>query len=163
MYNNSIGTKHLFLTTLFVLVSALYSLNAQSTEVRQTLNYYELKGLLSTHRSTVESILSLKRFKLASTKQRPESTIYAYKKESDSTHILIRVRKNDGLVSEVAWNEKSSTLGNMTHDAVYDGFVPVTGNSRYYNRFQKMALFVNYILADESNTVPCVLRLATIE
>lgn len=163
MNSKHLPIKHLFLTTLLILVSALYSLKAQSTGARQNLNYYELKGLLSTHRATVESVLSLKRFKLASTKQRPESTIYAYRKESDSTQILIRVRKNDGLVTEIAWNEKSSTLGNMTHDAVYDGFVPVAGNSRYYNRFQKMALFVNYRLAHADSAVPCVLRIATIE
>lgn len=109
------------------------------------------------HKSTVESMLRLKRFSLASNKERPESIIYAYKKENDATQILVRVRKSDGLVSEIAWNEGSSTLGSLTHDAVYDGFVPVAGNSRYYNRFQKMALFVNYKLAEDA-TVPCILR-----
>ncbi len=122
------------------------------------LDYYELKGLLLKHKATVESMLSMKRFKLASNRERPESTIYKYKKESDSTEILIRVRKTDGLVSEIAWDEKPSTLGNLKHDAVYDGFVPVTGNSQYYNRFQKIALLVNYKLAHEDSVVPCILR-----
>lgn len=155
--------KHLFLTTLIILLSALYSLKAQSTGARQILDYYELKGLLLKHKATVESVLSLKRFKLASTKERPESTIYAYEKESDSTRILIRVRSRDGLVSEIAWDEKPSTLGHITHDAVYDGFVPVAGNSRYYNRFQKMALLVNYTLAHEDSVVPCILRVTETE
>lgn len=131
--------------------------NAQSTMPRQALDYYELKGMLLKHKATVESILSMKRFKLASSKERPESVIYAYKKESDSTQILVRIRNSDGLVSEIAWNEGASTLGNLTHDAVYDGFVPVAGNSRYYNRFQKMALFVNYTLAQNA-VVPCMIR-----
>lgn len=150
--------KHLLLTTLLILLSALYSLKAQSVEAEQILDYYQLKGLLLKHKATVESILSMERFKLSSSKERPESTIYAFKKESDSTQILIRVRKRDGLVSEVAWDERPSTLGNLTHDAVYDGFVPVAGNSRYYNRFQKVALFVNYKLANEDSVVPCILR-----
>ena len=140
------------------LLSALYSVKAQPAVTRQVLDYYELKGLLLKHKATVESILSMKRFKLVSNKERPESTIYAYKKENDTTQILVRVRNSDGLVSEIAWNEWSSTLGYLTHDAVYDGFVPVAGNSQYYNRFQKMALLVNYKLA-EDKAVPCILRL----
>ena len=144
-------------TTFLILLSALYFSNAQSVGTRQILNYYELKGLLLKHKATVESMLSMKRFKVASNKEGPESTIYAYRKENDSTQILIRVRKTDGLVSEIAWDEGRSTLGNLTHDAVYDGFVPVAGNSRYYNRIQKMALWVNYILA-EDKAVPCILR-----
>ena len=150
--------KHLLLTTLLILLSALCSLKAQSVGAKQILDYYELKGLLLKHKSTVESILSMERFKITSSKERPDSTVYAFKKESDSTQILIRVRKSDGLVSEIAWHERPSTLGNLTHDAVYDGFVPVAGNSRYYNRFQKMALFVNYKLANEDSVVPCILR-----
>lgn len=163
MNNKILPMKHLFLTILLIMVSAFYSLKAQSIEARQVLSYYELKGLLSKHRETVESMLSLKRFRVASRKERPESTIFAYEKESDSTRILIRVRNRDGLVSEIAWDEKPATLGTITHDAVYDGFVPVAGNSRYYNRFQKMALLVNYALAHEDSTVPCVLKVAEIE
>ena len=150
--------KLLHLTTLLILLLALYSAKAQSVRTRQILDYYELKGLLLKHKATVESMLSMKRFKLVSNKERAESTIYGYNKESDSTQILIRVRKADGLVSEIAWDEERSTLGNLTHDAVYDGFVPVAGNSQYYNRFQKIALLVNYKLAHEDSVVPCILR-----
>ncbi len=150
--------KLLLSTTFLILLSVLCSSKAQSVRTRQILDFYELKGLLLKHKATAESILSMKRFKLASNKERPESTIYAYKKENDSTQILIRVRKTDGLVSEIAWDEWPSTLGNLTHDAVYDGFVPVAGNSRYYNRFQKTALLVNYKLAHEHGIVPCILR-----
>ena len=150
--------KLLHLTVILLLLLALCSAKAQSARTKQMLDYYELKGLLLKHKATVESMLSLKRFKLVSNKERPESTIYAYKKESDSTQILVRVRKTDGLVSEIAWDEGRSTLGNLTHDAVYDGFVPVAGNSQYYNRFQKMALLVNYKLAHEDSIVPCILR-----
>ena len=102
-------------------------------------------------------MLSLKQFRLVSGKSRAESIIYAYKRASDKAEILVRVRKKDDLVSEVAWTEISTQLGNLTHDAVYDGFVPVNGNSRYYNRFQKMGLLVNYALAEEE-TIPCVIR-----
>jgi len=109
------------------------------------------------HKATVESVLSLKRFTFISSKERSESTIYAYKKGNDTTQILVRIRKRDGLATEVAWHEGSSTLGSLTHDAVYDGFVPVAGNSQYFNRFQNMALLVNYKLA-EDKTVPCILR-----
>jgi hypothetical protein len=130
---------------------------AQSTVVKQAFDFYELKGMLLKHKRTVGSILSMKRFKLVSSKERSESTIYAYKKESGTTQILIRIRKSDERVSEVAWNEDSETLGSLTHDAVYDGFVPVAGNSQYYNRFQNMALFVNYKLADD-DVIPCTLR-----
>lgn len=150
--------KLLLSTTFFILLFALCSAKAQSVRTRQILDYYELKGLLYKHKATVESMLGMKRFTLASTKERPESTIYAYKKENDSTQILVRVRKADGLVSEIAWDEKPSTLGNLTHDAVYDGFVPMAGNSQYYNRFQKMALLVNYKLAHEDSVVPCIIR-----
>ncbi|UFH55810.1 hypothetical protein [Spirosoma sp. KNUC1025] len=121
------------------------------------MSYYELKSLVLKHKPTVESILALKRFTLVSSKERPESMIYSFKKDSDSTKILVRIRKKDGLVSEVAWNESSATLAYLTHDAVYDGFVPVTGNSRYHNRFQNMALFVGYPLA-EDKSVPCIIR-----
>ncbi|MFD2571976.1 hypothetical protein ACFSUS_15135 [Spirosoma soli] len=149
--------KRLLLTACSSLLLTHYSSKAQSVESRQLLDYYELKGLLLKHKSTVESILSLKRFKSATSKEREESTIYAYKKENDNAQILVRIRKSDGLVNEIAWDEGASTLGHLTHDAVYDGFVPVTGNSRYYNRFQKMALFVNYTLAADQ-AVPCVLK-----
>lgn len=150
--------KRIFLTACFSLLASFYGIKAQPIPTRQVLDYHELKGLLLIHKTTVESVLSMKRFKLASNKERTESTIYAYKKEGDSTQVLIRVRKRDGLVSEIAWEERPSTIGYLTHDAVYDGFVPVAGNSRYYNRFQKMALFVNYELAHEDSVVPCVLR-----
>ena len=155
---NFVLVKRLLLTACISLVTSLYSIKAQSTITKQLFDYYELKGFLLKHKPTVESILSMKRFKLASNKERPESIIYAYKRENDSTQVLIRVRKSDGLVSEIAWDEKPSTVGNLTHDAVYDGFVPVAGNSRYYNRFQKMALLVNYKLANEDSVVPCTLR-----
>jgi hypothetical protein len=130
---------------------------AQSIPNKPVFDYHELKGLLLRHKPTVESLLRLKRFKLTSSKQTSESTIYAYKKESDSTQLLVRIRESDGLVSELAWHEGSATLGDLTHDAVYDGFVPVSGNSQYYNRFQNMVLLVNYTLA-EDKTVPCILR-----
>lgn len=152
-----ISIKYLLLTACFSLLASLYSVRTQPI-VKQILDYYELKGLLLKHKATVESILSMKRFKLTSSKERPESIIYAYKKESDSTQILIRVHKSDGLVNEIAWDERPSTLGYLTHDAVYDGFVPVAGNSRYYNRVQKTALLVNYKLAHEDSVVPCILR-----
>lgn len=155
---NFVLVKRLLLTACISLITSLYSIKAQSTITKQLFDYYELKGLLLKHKPTVESILSMKRFKLASNKERPESIIYAYKRENDSTQVLVRVRKSDGLVSEIAWDEKPSTVGNLTHDAVYDGFVPVAGNSRYYNRFQKMALLVNYKLAYEDSVVPCILR-----
>ncbi|GAB2557705.1 hypothetical protein GCM10027190_04410 [Spirosoma areae] len=149
--------RQLLLTVCLGLLSTPYSLLAQSTVVKQVFDYYELKGLLLKHKPTVESILSLKRLKLTASRERPESTIYAYQRERDTTQILVRIRKSDGLVSEIAWAEGWSTLGSLTHDAVYDGFTPVAGNSRYYNRFQKIALFVNYKLA-EDKIVPCILR-----
>lgn len=155
---NFVLVKRLLLTACISLVASLYSIKAQSAITKQLFDYYELKGLLLKHKPTVESMLSMKRFKLASNKERPESIIYAYKRENDSTQVLVRVRKSDGLISEIAWDEKPSTIGNLTHDAVYDGFVPVAGNSRYYNRFQKMALLVNYKLANEDSIVPCILR-----
>ncbi|MBO0953203.1 hypothetical protein [Fibrella forsythiae] len=155
---NAALVKRLLLTACFSLVASLYSIKAQSVITQQLLDYHELKGLLLEHTPTVERILSMKQFKLASTKERPESIIYAYKRENDSTQVLVRVRKSDGLVREIAWHEQPSTLGNLTHDAVYDGFVPVGGNSRYYNRFQKLALFVNYKLANENGVLPCILR-----
>lgn len=154
----SVLVKCTFLTACFSLLASFYCLKGQPATTKQVLDYQEIKGLLLKHKTTVESMLSLKRFKLASNKERPESTIYAYKKESDSLQILIRVRKSDGLVSEIAWDERPATIGSLTHDAVYDGFVPVAGNSRYYNRFQKMALLVNYELAYEDSVVPCILR-----
>lgn len=149
--------RKLLLTICLGFLSTLYFARAQGIPNKQAFDYQELKGLLLKHKPTVESILSMKRFKFASSKERPESTIYAYKKEGDTTQILVRIRKSDGLVSELAWNENSSTLAHLTHDAVYDGFVPVSGNSQYYNRFQNMALLVNYKLA-EDKVVPCILR-----
>ena len=154
----SVVVKCICLTACFSLLASFYCLKAQPAITKQVFDYQELKGFLLKHKTTVESMLSMKRFKLASNRERPESTIYAYKKESDSTQLLVRVRKSDGLVSEVAWNERPATIGYLTHDAVYDGFVPVTGNSRYYNRFQKIALLVNYELAHEDSVVPCILR-----
>lgn len=153
-----IFVKRILLTACFSLLASFCCVKAQPATTKQVLDYQELKGLLLKHKTTAESMLSMKRFKLTSNKERPESTIYAYKKESDSTQVLIRVRKRDGLVSEIAWDERPSTIGYLTHDAVYDGFVPVAGNSRYYNRFQKMALLVNYKLAHEDSIIPCVLR-----
>ena len=150
-------TKVLILTICLGVLSTLYSVKAQSTVGKQAFDFFELKGLLLKHKRTVGSILSMKRFKLVSSKERVESTIYAYKKESGATQILIRIRKSDERVSEVAWDEDSETLGSLTHDAVYDDFVPVAGNSQYYNRFQNMALFVNYNLADD-DVIPCTLR-----
>jgi hypothetical protein len=147
----------LLLTVCLGFISTLCPIKAQATLNKQAFDYHELKGLLLKHKPTVESILSMKRFKFASSKERSESTIYAYKKESDTTQILVRIRKSDGLVSEVAWNEGSSTLAYLTHDAVDDGFVPVSGNSQYYNRFQNMVLLVNYKLA-EDKAIPCILR-----
>lgn len=147
--------KNLLLTVCLGLLFPVYSIKAQSTMPKPDFEYYELKSLLLKHKSTIESILGMKRFKLDATKERPESIIYVYKRDSDQ--ILVRVRNVDNLSSEIAWTEGPSTLGNLTHDAVYDGFVPVAGNSRYYNRFQKMALFVNYQLA-EGPIVPCILR-----
>lgn len=147
-----------FLLTIGLIVLPIFQIaQAQSTAIKQAINYRELKGLLLKHRPTVESILSMKRFKLVSSKVRPESIIYAYKKESGVAQILVRLRKSDGLVSEVAWHEQSETLGNLTHDAIDDGFVPVAGNSHYYSRFEHMALLVDYKLADDK-VVPCILR-----
>ena len=150
--------KSLVLTAFLGLFLTIQLVKAQSPTVRQAFDYTELKGLLSKHGSTVSSMLSMKRFKLISSKEKPESTIHAYKKESGSTQLLIRIRKSDGLVSEVAWNENLETLGSLTHDAVHDGFVPVAGNSQYYNRFQNRALFINYQLADDDDIIPCILK-----
>lgn len=154
--------SRLLLLLFLGFLCAYTAVNAQSAIPRQALDYFELKGMLLKHKATVESILSMKRFNLSSSKERPESMIYAYKKESDTTQILVRIRNSDGLVSEIAWNEGASTLGNLKHDAVYDGFVPVAGNSRYYNRFQKMSLFVNYTLAQDK-VVPCMIRAIELE
>ncbi|GAB4027425.1 hypothetical protein [Spirosoma koreense] len=155
MKNTLIRT--LLLMIFLGFISTPYSLKAQAIPNKQAFDYHELKGLLLKHKPTIESILSMKRFKFASSKERPESTIYAYRKESDTTQILVRIRKSDGLVSEIAWNEGSSTLAYLTHDAIDDGFVPVAGNSQYYNRFQNIVLLVNYKLA-EDKVVPCILR-----
>ncbi|WP_338874921.1 hypothetical protein WBJ53_04810 [Spirosoma sp. SC4-14] len=154
----SLTTKYLLLTTSLILLSAFCPSKAQTVEAKQILNYHELKGLLSKHKATVVSILGMERFKITSSKERPESTIYAFGRGNDSTQILIRVRKSDERVSEIAWDERPSTLGNLTHEAINDGFVPVGGNSRYYNRFQKMALFINYKLAKDNGILPCILR-----
>lgn len=140
---------------LFVFSSGLSSAYAQAPH--QTFDYYELKSLLSKHKNTVASIVGLKRFSLASQKERPESTIYVYKKDNDTTQLWVRFRKSDGLANEVAWHEASATLGSLKHDAVHDGFVPVNGNSQYHHRFQNLSLLVGYMLA-EDKTVPCVMR-----
>jgi hypothetical protein len=124
---------------------------------RSMLGYYELKGLLLKHERTATSMLSKKRFKLVSTKKRPETTLYTYKKENGVSQIIVRVRKSDGLVSEIAWNEDSETFGNLTHDAIDDGFVPVGGNGQYHNRFHNMALFIYHDLSDDT-IIPCALR-----
>lgn len=153
---NTLSGK-LLLTICLSFFSTVYSVKAQTVQKKQAFDYIELKGLLLKHKPTMESIFSMKRFKFVSSKERVGSTIYAYKREADTTQILVRIRKSDGLISEIAWNEDSSTLAYLTHDAVYDGFVPVLGNSQYYNRFQNMALLVNYKLA-EDKAVPCVLR-----
>lgn len=145
------------LSISLICLLSFYSAEAQSTVTRQVFDFYELKGFLLKHRATVERMLSMKRYKSAGSKERPESTIYIFKKEGDTTQLLFRVRKKDDLVSEVAWDETIAVLGNLTHDAVNDGFVPVNGNSQYYNRFQKMGLLVNYALAEEK-TIPCVIR-----
>ena len=152
-----VSIRRLSLIVCLGVLSTLFSANAQSIEARQIFDYYELKGLLLKHKTTVESTLSMKRFALASSKKRPESTIHIYQKQNDTTQIFVRIRERDGLVNEVAWHEASSTLGNLTHDAVYDGFVPVNGNSKYQNRFKNMLLLVGYAYA-ESKTVPCVIR-----
>ncbi len=146
----------LFLVAILISLSSFHTANAQTTLPQPVFDYYELKGFLLKHKVSVESMLSMKRFRLVSSKARAESTIYAYERTSDRGKILVRVREKDNLVSEVAWNETLAMLGNLTHDAVYDGFVPVNGNSQYYNRFQKVGLLINYTLADE--TVPCVIR-----
>ena len=140
------------------ILSTLNSVKAQAVSNKQAFDYRGFKGLLLKHKPTVENILIKKRFEFVSSKERSESTIYAYKKESDTTQIFVRIRKSDGLVNEIAWNEGSSTLADLTHDAVYDGFVPVSGNSQYYNRFQNMALFVNYKLARDK-FISCILRI----
>jgi hypothetical protein len=150
-------SKILIVVTCLQLLSPIKLMKAQSTVDRPMLDYQELKGLLLKHERTVTSILSRKRFKLVSSKKRPESTLYTYKKESSISQIRIRVRKSDALVSELAWNEVSETFGNFTHDAVDDGFVPMGGNSQYHNRFLNMVLFVYYDLSDDT-TIPCVLR-----
>jgi len=72
--------RQLLLTICLCLLPTLYSVKAQLAATKQLLDYYELKELLLKHKETAESILSMKRFKLASNKERPESTIYAYKK-----------------------------------------------------------------------------------
>ncbi|MBO0953006.1 hypothetical protein [Fibrella forsythiae] len=149
-------TKRLLLMACFSLAASFYAAKAQSllTQQQQLLDYSELKELLLKHGPTSERILAMKQFKPVTAKEGSESSIYAYKREDDRTQLLVRVRKSDGLVSEIAWYEQPSTLGNLTHDAVYDGFVPVGGNSRYYNRFQKLALWVNYQLAHEDGALP---------
>lgn len=149
--------NHLLFTFCLGSILVLHSVNAQSTVTLPVLDYYELKGMLLKQKNTVESMLSMKQFKLVSTKERPESIIYGYRKGNSQLQVLVRIRKSDGRTSEIAWHEDWSTLGSITHDAVFDGFVPVNGNSQYYNRFQKMALFVNYKLA-ENEIIPCVLR-----
>ena len=115
-----------------------YSANAQSTVPKPVFDYYELKGFLLKHKASVESMLVMKRFRLVSSKARAESTIFAYKRESDKIEILVRVRKKDDLVSEVACDETLAALGNLTHDAVYDGFVlRCDRNSKYCVRFSE--------------------------
>ncbi|WP_461129166.1 hypothetical protein [Spirosoma aerophilum] len=131
---------------------------AQSAVTEQLLDYHELKGMLMKPERTVASIFSMKRFKLVSSKKKPEGTLYAYKKENGVSQVIVRVRKRDGRVTEVAWKENLETYGNLTHDAVNDGFVPVGGNSQYHNRFLHVVLFVCHELADET-MIPCVLRI----
>ena len=146
---------YLYLVSCLAFLFTLPSAKAQS--LRQPLDYYELKSLLSKHQNAVSSIVGLKRFSLASQKERQESTIYVYKKDNDTTQLWVRFRKSDGLANEVAWHEASATLGSLKYDAVHDGFVPVNGNSQYHHRFQNLSLLVGYMLA-EDKTVPCVMR-----
>lgn len=150
-------SKILIVVTCLELLSPVQLMKAQSALNRPMLDYYELKGLLLKHERTVTNLLSMKRFKLVSSKKRPEATLYIFRKEGGVSRIIVRVRKSDGLVSEIAWNEDSETFGNLTHDAVDDGFVPVGGNGQYHNRFHNMALFVYYDLSDDT-IIPCALR-----
>lgn len=156
--------KRPFITCFWVFIGLGLSagfcpLNAQSLtpETRQVLDYYELKGLLLKHKATVSSLLSRKQFTHIADKHKPESTIHIYKRTSDTTQLLVRTRKTDGRVNEVAWIESQSTLGDLTHDAIADGFVPVNGNSLYQNRFQRMNLLVGYAYAGDA-TIPCIIR-----
>ena len=150
-------SKILIVVTCLELLSPVQLMKAQSAVGRPMLEYYELRGLLLKHERTVTNMLSMKRFKLVSSKKRLESTLRTYEKENCISQIIVRVRKSDGLVSEIAWNEDSETFGNLTHDAVDDGFVPVGGNGQYHNRFHNMALFVYYELSDDT-IIPCALR-----
>ncbi len=152
-----IRIKLLILVTCLELLLPIQLMKAQSAVSRQMLDYRELKGLLLKHERTVASILSMKRFKLVSSKKRPGATLYTYKKESGVSQIVVRVRKSDGLISEIGWNEDLETFGNLTHDAIDDGFVPVGGNGQYHNRFHSMALFVYHDLSNDT-IIPCALR-----
>lgn len=153
----SILSKILIVVTCLELILPVQLIKAQSVMDRSMLGYYELKVLLLKHERTVTSMLSKKRFKLVSAKKRPETTLYTYKEENGVSQIIVRVRKSDRLVSEIAWNEDSETFGNLTHDAIDDGFVPVGGNGQYHNRFHNMALFVYHNLSDDT-IIPCALR-----
>jgi hypothetical protein len=150
-------SKILFVVTCFELLSSVQFMKAQSAVTTPMLDYHELKGLLGKHERTLTRIVSRKRFKLVSSKKRPEGTLYTYKQENGISPVIVRARKRDGLVHEVAWNEQAETVGNLTHEAVQDGFVPVAGNSQYHNRLLHMALFVYYELWDDT-IIPCVLR-----
>ncbi len=150
-------SKVLIVVTCMELLSPVQLMKAQSTLVRPMLDYHELKGLLLKHERTVTNLLSAKRFKLVSSKKRPGATLYTYKKESGVSQIVVRVRKSDGLISEIGWNEDLETFGNLTHDAIDDGFVPVGGNGQYHNRFHSMALFVYHDLSNDT-IIPCALR-----
>ena len=148
----------LLLTVCFSLSTFVLPIQAQSLTPEQVFDYADLKGLLLKHKTTVGRMLGMNGFLFVSSKQSTGSTIYAYEYARKRTQVLVRVRERDGLVDEIAWDQHPATIGNLTHDAVHDGFVPVAGNSRYVNRFQKMALLINYGLAYENSVVPCVLR-----
>lgn len=150
-------SKIVIVVTCLKLLSPVQLAKAQSIVGGSLLDYYALKGLLLKHERTVTNMLNTKRFNLILTKKRPESTLYTYKKEGSVSQVIIRVRKSDGLVSEIAWHEHLETFGNLTHNAVDDGFVPVGGNSQYYNRFHSMALFIYYDLSNDS-VIPCALK-----
>ena len=107
----SILSKILIVVTCLELLLPVQLIKAQSVMDRSMLGYYELKGLLLKHERTVTSMLSKKRFKLVSTKKRPETTLYTYKKENGVSQIIVRVRKSDGLVSEMLGTKIRKRLG----------------------------------------------------
>lgn len=154
----SLAVKHFLVAASLIVLSVCRFVNAQSMGNNQAPDYYDLKGMLLNNKATVESLLKKKRFILISNRDKVESTIYGFKLEDDSTRILVRVRKRDGLVNEIAWSQNLLILGSLIHDVANDGLVPVAGNGRYYNRSQKIALWINYTLAYKSKVVPCILR-----